>query len=179
MTSHTFNTRKKRVFDAVFGGVNISQPTPVATPATGFTAPGQIFGGLLSSSHECRQIQISDIRGPHQFNASDHVRDQVCWDRSWHTVTNALNVPDLLGIPPAVTPDRDTLDAAFYDALEDLLDPHNRVPFANQTESMLVTTPQSELLILTSRFSRYHRLAYPASPPTLPTGNPSNNSTQA
>ena len=140
MKEHTFTKGKKRVFDAVFGGITISQPTPDATPATGFTAPGRSFGRLQDFSHDNRQAQRSDIRDPHPLNASDHVRDQVHWDRSWHTVTNALSVPDSLESQDARSKMR-SFDAAFYEALEDLLDPHSRVPFASHTESMLVMTP--------------------------------------
>jgi anaphase-promoting complex subunit 2 len=139
MMGPAFNSRNKRVFDAVFGGVDVSQPTPAATPATGFTAPGQIFGGPLSFNHDRQQAPISDTRRPQQSNGSEHVRDQIHWDQSWHIVTHALNVPDSLAQSSEdIKPDKESLDAGFYEALEDLLDPHTRVPLASHTESVIV-----------------------------------------
>jgi anaphase-promoting complex subunit 2 len=109
--------RKKRVFDSVFGAPSISQPTPVATPATGFTAPGEAFGVLPGSHHG------------HQQDSSDPVRDQIRWDRSWHEVTHFLNIPN--------NPEHSKPRPAFRESLKDVLHPETRIPYASHTEDII------------------------------------------
>jgi anaphase-promoting complex subunit 2 len=146
MTREPFILRKKRVFESVFRTPVISQPTPVATPVTGFTAAGQAFGGPLSldsTRFPNYSVQESNLRTPEGLigvagGRADHVRDQAHWDRSWHTVTLLLVIP---GVPS----DHDfveawelrSVDAGFSEALKDLLDPQTRLPFATHVEDII------------------------------------------
>lgn len=43
---------RKRVFDSVFAPVTLTEnaPTPLATPALGFSGPGQAFGSAVVDS---------------------------------------------------------------------------------------------------------------------------------
>lgn len=153
MTAILPNARNRRVFDSVFGGPVLSQPTPVATPATNFTAPGKAFGVLAAPPG--RQNLLSDARTPprgaapvsSQPSQVNTVGDQIRWDRSWHSVTHALQLPDLpLGenLNPVATLEaqekvvfsRDESDR-FRDALEDLMDPVMKVPYASHTEDVM------------------------------------------
>jgi anaphase-promoting complex subunit 2 len=145
MPQELLNVRKKRVFDSVFGGSNISQPTPVATPLVAFTAPGQAFGGPIVSTTD-RHAQLSAIKASRHSSGvpvseSDHVREQVQWDRSWHTVTYTLVTPDVpsdVHLIEAWEPELRTADAGFSEALRDLLDPQTRLPSASHTEDLVI-----------------------------------------
>jgi anaphase-promoting complex subunit 2 len=139
---------KRRVFDSVFhfSGA-ISQPTPDIE----FTAPGQPFGGLVPFAHDRTQAPDSLAR---TFNvsvsSSADVRDQITWDRSWHIVTSFLVLPLTAGglgandDAPLPLP-----SPAFHSALKDALDAENRLPYATQTE---------DLMLWYSQQVRYHFL---------------------
>jgi anaphase-promoting complex subunit 2 len=147
MPGRTLNARKRRVFDSVFGAVvNVSQPTPVATPATGFTAPGQAFGALTPLKQNRFSASLSPDRprvprGGFGLGDSDHVQDQVRWDRSWHIVTHTLKLPiftENRGILEPLKPEGGSVGSDFYDALEVVLYPQSCVPYARQTEDIIV-----------------------------------------
>lgn len=128
-------TRKRRVFDSVFGIPSISQPTPVATPVTGFTAPGQAFGAPPVYHVTVPSSSLSPRRP-----ARDHVQDQVRWDRSWHIATKVLELPDFperRGVLEALRPERESVEEDFYAALDVLLFPQRFVPLARQTEDII------------------------------------------
>jgi hypothetical protein len=152
--------RKKRVFDSVFKKPEISEPTPVATPTGSFAT--------LSQTQSPRPPSSGRRNAPQTRNAdrssADHVRDQVRWDRSWHTVTYYLNLPE-------ISPDANPLDvlkvpsppssrSSFNDALKDVLTPRSRLPFALHTEDLLEWHTQlvrrhflQQILPALSRFS--------------------------
>lgn len=146
MATEMLNPRKKRVFDSVFGAPTLSQPTPVATPVGGFTTPGQAFGGPNVFAHDRRQAPLSSVRSTRQtddvpVSESSHVRDQVRWDRSWHTVTHALLPPDVPSDLDTITdwgPDLKDPDPAFVEALRDVIDPRTRLPHASHTEDIIM-----------------------------------------
>jgi anaphase-promoting complex subunit 2 len=146
MPGRILNARKQRVFESVFGGAaNISQPTPVATPATGFTTPGQTFGGPFLANHHNYPTHLPRTRGPslqkgNSLDASDHVQDQVKWDRSWHLVTHTLalsDFPENRVVLESLKPERESVSSEFYGALEDILYPQVCLPFARQTEDIV------------------------------------------
>jgi anaphase-promoting complex subunit 2 len=146
MPGKTITARQRRVFDSVFGTESISQPTPVATPATGFTPSGHVFGAP-PPSHRNYSLPLADISEqahPPQRNLSsfisNYVDDQVRWDRSWHMVTRHLHLPafpENRGILEPLQPERESLGAEFFDALEDVLYPQECVPLARQTEDIV------------------------------------------
>lgn len=145
MPGRTLDARKRRVFDSVFGGVgSLSQPTPVTTPATGFTAPGQAFGAPALPIPQNRfSSSLSHDRGiqGRSFGIPDQSQDQVRWDRSWHIVTHTLNLPEFKenrGVLEALRPEGGSVGPEFYDALEDVLYPQSCVPYARQTEDVVV-----------------------------------------
>lgn len=143
MTNPRSSTRQKRVFDSVFGAREFSQPTPHATPDTGFTAPGQRFGGpLVDISHVFPAPPLANIRDdPRGLSQeeSSHVKDKVRWDRSWHIVTHALLLPDFPknwnSIVP-LQPQKESLDGGFDHSLDNVLYPQDRLPFARDTEDI-------------------------------------------
>ncbi|TVY49083.1 Anaphase-promoting complex subunit [Lachnellula occidentalis] len=143
MTNPRSSTRQKRVFDSVFGAREISQPTPHATPDTGFTAPGQRFGGpLVDISHVFPAPSLANIRDDPRGlpqEESSYVKDKVRWDRSWHIVTHALLLPDFPqnwnSIVP-LQPQKESLDGAFDHSLDNVLYPQDRLPFARGTEDI-------------------------------------------
>lgn len=140
----TLSAKRKRVFDSVFKKPEISEPTPVASPTGSFSQP---FGGTQGSDTGTKRPPPSNntasqqLRGHERDQSVDQIRDQIQWDRSWHTVTYRLQLPD---VPidgsstehlegPSLPP-----DPSFDDALKDVLDPHRRLPFALHTEDILV-----------------------------------------
>jgi anaphase-promoting complex subunit 2 len=152
------SARRQRIFDSVFSKANISQPTPVATPATAFTPPGQVFGvlptahrnhaSLSSFSHASGQSptgvrdELGHRNHPREISSfvSNHVDDQIRWDRSWHLVTHQLHLPDFpenRGVLEPLKPERESLGFEFYDALEIILYPQDFVPLARQTEGII------------------------------------------
>ncbi|CAL3968723.1 unnamed protein product [Diplocarpon coronariae] len=146
MSRQTLRQQKRRVFDSVFGGVNISQPTPTATPATGFTAPGQAFGTPAPTIRDDLSLHSPNYSGSPPLkdvgsDVSSHIiQDQVRWDRSWHLVTRTLALPDLpenRGILEPLKPERESIGKEFSHALEDVLYPQAYVPFARQTEDII------------------------------------------
>jgi anaphase-promoting complex subunit 2 len=148
MSTQALNTRKQRVFDSVFGAQSISLPTPHATPATGFTAPGQTWGGPLPGNlDEKLRNSLSEARGLLQpsrglfLDADDHVEDQVRWDRAWHLVTHTLSLPNFKGDGmerEILKPEPEQLDEKFYGALERVISPGTCLPLARQTEDVVV-----------------------------------------
>ncbi|TVY19119.1 Anaphase-promoting complex subunit 2 [Lachnellula arida] len=143
MTNPRSSTRQKRVFDSVFGAREFSQPTPHATPDTGFTVPGQRFGGpLVDISHVFPAPPLANIRDdPRSLSQeeSSHVKDKVRWDRSWHIVTHALLLPEFPqnwnSIVP-LQPQKELLDGGFDHSLDNVLYPQDRLPFARDTEDI-------------------------------------------
>ncbi|TVY93637.1 Anaphase-promoting complex subunit [Lachnellula willkommii] len=143
MTNPRSSTRQKRVFDSVFGAREFSQPTPHATPDTGFTVPGQRFGGpLVDISHVFPAPPLANIRDdPRSLSQeeSSHVTDKVRWDRSWHIVTHALLLPEFPqnwnSIVP-LQPQKELLDGGFDHSLDNVLYPQDRLPFARDTEDI-------------------------------------------
>jgi anaphase-promoting complex subunit 2 len=141
MPGQRLDPRKKRVFDSVFGALVFSQPTPVATPATGFTASGQAFGVLPTAGNSYQQDALTPRLGQDTpSKESDHARDQVRWDRSWHNVTHSLNLPKvpdnvdpIVLLNPALKPP----DATFKESLQDLLFYQRRLPYASHTEDII------------------------------------------
>ncbi|QSZ32768.1 hypothetical protein DSL72_002347 [Monilinia vaccinii-corymbosi] len=143
----TLTARRMRVFDSVFKKPDISEPTPVATPTGSFTTANQPRGELQDFHDGPNKTPSSNTRSSHQLRGHnrnqsiDQIRDQIQWDRSWHTVTYRLQLPELPsdGNPienlryPSLSP-----DPAFDDALKDVLDPGRRLPFARHTEDILV-----------------------------------------
>lgn len=144
MPGRTLDARKRRVFNSVFGGVgNHTQPTPDATPILGYPAPGQSFAaGQFNQPNKFSSPLSHDRRGNTSrpsFGSRDHENDQVRWDRSWHTVTHTLILPDFTenrGILESLKPD--SVGDEFYNALEDVLYPQICVPYATQTEDLLL-----------------------------------------
>jgi anaphase-promoting complex subunit 2 len=151
--SRLANRRSRRVFDSVFGPGDISQPTPVATPAGGFPVQGQKWGGpdekhrpvRASIVTETAQPILSDTRDVEDKEnyariESSHIQDQVRWDRSWHIVTHALVLPpfpkgNTSSVP--LQPQISRLESTFYRALEDILDPATHIPYASHTEDIV------------------------------------------
>jgi anaphase-promoting complex subunit 2 len=139
---------KRRVFDSVFqfSGA-ISQPTPDID----FTAPGQPFGGPIPFAHDRTQAPDSLTRVFNtSMSSSADVRDQVTWDRSWHTVTEFLALP-LTTFPVSLDNDASLPmpGPAFHSAIKDVLEPEIRLPHAAQTE---------DLMLWYSQQVRYHFL---------------------
>ncbi|KAH8602807.1 hypothetical protein B0O99DRAFT_647646 [Bisporella sp. PMI_857] len=150
-------TRKKRVLNTVFGAPELSQPTPVATPATGFIAPDEAFGALPPR----QEVLQHDINHRHALGTSsiishatlekvDNIQDQARWDRSWHTVTHTLALPNA---PPhlnlrsrheighifeGLSPRSNHIGREFHQALQDILDPQARLPLATYTEEIIL-----------------------------------------
>lgn len=139
---------KRRVFDSVFqfSGA-IFQPTPDID----FTAPGQPFGGPIPFAHDRTQAPDSLSRAFNvSMSSSADVRDQITWDRSWHTATSFLVLP----LTACALGDKDDAplpmpSPPFHSALKDVLDPEARLPHATQTE---------DLILWYSQQVRYHFL---------------------
>lgn len=143
MISQEHDTRKRRVFNSVFGTPSLSQPTPIATPLAGFVAPGQTFGAPQPHQNVFKSsLSTSPVSPPPKLSpmlAANHVEDQVYWDRSWHIVTQVLILPDFpqqRGILVPLRPERESIGKDFYDALDVILYPHTYVPLARHTEDI-------------------------------------------
>ncbi|ESZ93357.1 hypothetical protein SBOR_6254 [Sclerotinia borealis F-4128] len=146
----TLTARKKRVFDSVFKKPEISEPTPVTTPTGSFATPSQPFGGPQGFDNESKRPSSSSssdtrssqqLRGHLRDQSVDKIHDQIQWDRSWHTVTYRLQLPDVPSDANAIETLRSPSvlpDPSFDDALKDILDPVKRLPFAIHTEDLLV-----------------------------------------
>ncbi|KAI9048197.1 hypothetical protein LZ554_007992 [Drepanopeziza brunnea f. sp. 'monogermtubi'] len=137
-------TLNQRIFNSVFGRADISQRTPVATPATGFTAPGEAFGVLPPAPVQRNTSSLPSIYSgslnPKGIGPDGHIQDQVRWDRSWHLLTRTLSLPafpESRGILEPLKPERESMTPEFYSALEDVLYPEVNVPFARQTEDII------------------------------------------
>ena len=154
-----WNARKRKAIQSVFQ-TEISQPTPVSTPAGPFSDQDQPFGGPLSQHHQ-HQPQLTpkwaESASPPQLRQQQqqsrhfvttpentHASHQTHFDRSWHVVTSRI------ALPPSVTaedsfgslPNSQELAAAdeggvFESALRDVLDPASRLPLAAHTEDIL------------------------------------------
>lgn len=143
----TLTARKKRVFDSVFKKPEISEPTPVTSPTGSFAAPDQSFAGPQGFNNGPKRPSSSNnrnsyqLRGHNRDQSADQIRDQIQWDRSWHTVTYRLQLSDgpldassIETLKPPSLPS----DPLFDDALKDVLHPSRRLPFALHTEDLLV-----------------------------------------
>ncbi|EGD95368.1 anaphase-promoting complex subunit ApcB [Trichophyton tonsurans CBS 112818] len=77
---------QKRVFDSVFPPSLLSgiSPAPDVTRFPGYTPPGPLFGSIQLSSDSENASSTSEEPEP----------EQVTWDRSWHTATTFLAIPD-------------------------------------------------------------------------------------
>ncbi|TAQ89713.1 hypothetical protein B7494_g1976 [Chlorociboria aeruginascens] len=143
MVRPAVNARKKRVFDSVFGKTaSISQPTPVVTPTIEPTAPGQTFGGL-SSFARGRLQEFSDVRASQSQRGiaqdeTDQVRDQIRWDRSWHSVTLALSLPEIPVDADVFALLKQFLGPLDEKAVQDVLNPQSRLPSASYTEDIIL-----------------------------------------
>ncbi|CAD6452966.1 0b3476e3-4c36-4ce8-b648-0fb38e27f47e [Sclerotinia trifoliorum] len=143
----TLTARRKRVFDSVFKKPEISEPTPAASPTDSFITPSQPFERPDGFNNEPKRTSSSnttssqELSGPIGDQSVDQVRDQIQWDRSWHTVTYRLQLSDVPPDPssiealesPSLPP-----DPSFDVALKDVLDSARRLPFAMHTEDLLV-----------------------------------------
>ena len=135
MTTQVLNVRSRRVFESVFGTSNLSQPTPHATPATNFTAPGQAWGGLSP------QVVNEKLQQPRFQSTSDHVEDQVKWDRAWHLVTHSLSFAPFKGDGSErqeLRPTPEQQNEKLATALRQVLSPVTELPGARQTEDVIV-----------------------------------------
>jgi anaphase-promoting complex subunit 2 len=139
---------KRRVFDSVF---HFSGAISLPTPDIDFTAPGQPFGGPLPFAHDRTQAPDSLSRAFNvSMSSSADVRDQITWERSWHTATSFLVLPLSAGGLAANDDAPLPLPSpAFHSALKDVLDPETRLPYATQTE---------DLILWYSQQVRYHFL---------------------
>jgi anaphase-promoting complex subunit 2 len=149
MAGVILNAGQRHVFDSVFKQHTgaLSQPTPVVTPATAFTAPGQVFGGPQAFSYQPTPSPISpkrDLRSTTSFHAdpSTLAQDQVRWDRSWHVVTHQLSLNKMSHHPiidqlKAVTNSVPAASPEVQEALKDVLSPERRLPSATHTEELL------------------------------------------
>ncbi|RDW78148.1 hypothetical protein BP5796_06000 [Coleophoma crateriformis] len=133
------DSAKRRVFAAVFPRVaDSSQPTPVITPAAKFTTPGQAFGVPSPYGHDqASSSQKSEQLSRFAEDDADHVQQQVQWDRSWHTVTHFLSFAEEQGRRHGSSRGTKSADAAFAEALENVLNPSVRLPLAPHTEEIL------------------------------------------
>lgn len=145
MPSISLRSRKKRVFDSVFGQSSTSQPKSAAASVTGLTAPGQAFKESTTFGHEQHQAPFShvlDSRDPiTSRSGSIHLSDQARWEQSWQTVTHALALPSVPTHPQYLEtwkPRLKPVDATCSEALRDLLDPQTRLPSARPTEDIVV-----------------------------------------
>lgn len=142
MTTQVLRPRNRRVFESVFGSSNISLPTPYATPATNFIAPGQTWGGPPASIlNEKLQTATQGHQSSRSSATNDHVEDQVKWDRAWHLVTHTLSLPQFRGEgiePEELKPIPAQLDARFYTALKQVVRPDIQLPSARETENVVV-----------------------------------------
>lgn len=126
---------KRRIFESVFKNtVQTSQPTP----ETGFTAPGQPFGGPVAFAHDRTQAPESASRAFRlSMGSQADINDQATWDRSWHVVTNFLTLPlTSTGFGFGTETPLPAPNPAFEVALVDVLDPENRLPGAGETEDL-------------------------------------------
>jgi anaphase-promoting complex subunit 2 len=123
---------KRRVFASVFefSGA-LSQPTP----EVGFTAPGQPFGGPIAVTHDRHGLSESFQRSfRHSTSFVGDTRDQINWDRSWHTATSFLACClTTVGVDALLPPPSPGLEAA----IADVLDPATRLPGAIQIEDLI------------------------------------------
>lgn len=172
MIKQTLSTRKQRVLHAVFKEPQISQPTPATTPATLFRTQGQVFGELPRLD---QRAQLDSAHGPTASENEGHAQHQARWDRSWHTVTYDLALPD---IPRHLDPmevsqsaqildllrySPKSLDTEFKQALHDVLDPQSRLPQASYHEDIVSWHSSQvqdhflhQILPITSRITNVH-----------------------
>lgn len=139
MATQTLNPRNRRVFESVFGTPDISLPTPQSTPATGFTAPGQSWGGPPPATID-EKLRAEPPRALFP-RVDSHVEDQVKWDRAWHIVTHTLSLPHFRseGLDTeTLKPTPDQLNEKFFAALEQVISPGTCLPRARQTEDVVV-----------------------------------------
>lgn len=129
----------------------------MVTPATGFTVQGQAFGELTHLNHKAQDDSshgLKPLSGTGLFqstpeNEAGHAQHQTRWDRSWHTVTYDLALPDIpTNLDPMEISQSDQIlglmryspkcfDAEFEQALHDVLDPHGRLPKASYHEDIV------------------------------------------
>ena len=87
-----------RIFAAVFPpSADATVPTPAATPILGSTGLGQSFGGFA-------------VPEPEPQNSAE---EQIKWDRSWHTATSYLSLPNELITLAHAKQSEDTLKARW------------------------------------------------------------------
>lgn len=132
--------RQRAVFDSVFkpSGYATLEPTPHATPAPVFTAPGDTIGAN-NSSHSAEPEDGFDDYGEASAT-SDTVDYQVTWDRSWHIVTRAVSLASASFLP-YTSEEADSKNNGellrtqnFFAALENVVRPSVRLPHAAHTE---------------------------------------------
>lgn len=88
-----FAMNRKRVFDSVFSTTALKDiaPTPVATPALAYTAPGQPFGSVKNPGDASR-VPVTGNENSVRFEES--TPEVVIWDRAWHVATTFLSLPN-------------------------------------------------------------------------------------
>ncbi|KAI1775258.1 hypothetical protein F4818DRAFT_44353 [Hypoxylon cercidicola] len=136
MTADTkWNARRRRAIQSVFQ-TDVSQPTPYSTPSLHFPEKGQPFGGPLAQTPQ--KVAESQLFPGSPEN--QHAAQQTRFDRSWHVVTARI------ALPPSVTVEdsfgslpgsQDVDDAAFRDALRDVLNASARLPLAAHADDIL------------------------------------------
>lgn len=89
----------ERIFAAVFPpSADAVVPTPAATPILGSTGLGQSFGGF-------------SVPEPEPQNSAE---EQIKWDRSWHTATSYLSLPNELITVAHARQSEDALKARWF-----------------------------------------------------------------
>ncbi|KAL9110420.1 MAG: hypothetical protein Q9227_004964 [Pyrenula ochraceoflavens] len=86
MATQTLQNHQK-IFESVFPSAKLKDlvPTPAITPQIGFSAAGQSFGGFSTPA--------TPIRGDGGLQSGEYP-EQVVWERSWHTATSFLLLPE-------------------------------------------------------------------------------------
>ncbi|OBT93762.1 hypothetical protein VE01_08136 [Pseudogymnoascus verrucosus] len=142
--------RQRQVFNSVFEKytVAVSEPTPKSTPNTGFTAPGQPFGGFRGTGNQHLVTRSADYQPPSdtRSDSSRHVQDQVTWDRSWHVVTSWLSFQDEPFSPYGQeihSAEKASPPLKYGTALLDVLTPETRLPYAAHHEDLVKWLSQS------------------------------------
>ena len=143
MAQKGLKARQRQVFNSVFEkyAESLSDPTPTSTPATGFAAPGQPFGGFRGAGNQHLAGHGLDYRLPSEApsGSSRHVQDQVTWDRSWHAVTSWLSFHNETFNPYSQEvhdPTKTSPPSNYSTALLDVLTPETRLPYAAHHENL-------------------------------------------
>lgn len=136
MTASRVRTRKSKVLRSVFQ-TDISQPTPLLQS----TAPGEPFGGPLTSTSTTGISKSASTTRHHASTSSlQPVSDQVRWDRAWHAVTSRIHLPSSVAVEDSfgtLAPESQDNDASFHESLALVLNAPTVLPRAAHTEDIL------------------------------------------